>query len=348
MGEAAVESHTGRTLIGDSKFYTEENIRALGESPFVTRVPASIKLEGEYIERSLHESTWTQKDKNYKFRSYDLEHYGTKMRWIVFYSEHAHERVKKTLTATITKQGEQLKKDLFHLQAQRFACGDDAKKALDVVAKKYAFYKISCSNLVVVQCYAKAGRPTNGAKKIAAGHQVEASFERIQSKIDSEIEHKSCFVLATNIPETDLPAAHVLDEYKGQDCVEKCFGFMKAPSFFAASFFVKSVERIQAMLVIMTLALLIYTVAQRRLRQWLKDNKKTIPSQIKKPLDRPTLRWTFQLLEGIYHVAFFTIEGHLKMVLQGLTDLRILILSCFGEAVMKMYGIEQPFVAPSG
>jgi transposase len=200
----------------------------------------------------------------------------------------------------LKKQEEQLKKELRHLRTQRFSCSDDAKKALVAIEKKYHFHQITNSNINAIERHARAGRPGVGTEKIVSAYQVEATFEIMQSKIDSEIEHSSCFILATNIPEKELSAANVINEYKGQDHVEKCFAFMKAPSFFAASFFVKSIKRIQAMLVVMTLALLIYTVAQRRLRKWLMDNKKTIPNQIKKPVTRPTLRWAFMCLEGIY------------------------------------------------
>lgn len=291
---------------------------------------------------------WTEKNKDYKFRSYDLEHYGTKMRWIVFYSQHAHDRTIKTFTATLKKQEAQLKKDLSRLQTQQFSCSDDARKALTAIEKKYVFYQVKKIRIDSIERHSKVGRPVPGAKKSVHAYQVEATFEIIQSKVNSEIEHRSCFVLATNIPEKDLPAANVIDDYKGQDHVEKCFEFMKAPSFFAASFFVKSVKRIQAMLVVMTLALLVYTVAQRRFRKWLMDNKKTIPNQIKKPVARPTLRWAFMCLEGIYTVTVFSVDGKMQSVIKGLNDLRILILSCFGEAVMKLYDIERYFDPTTG
>jgi transposase len=50
------------------------------------------------------------------------------------------------------------------------------------------------------------------------------------------------------------------------------------------------------------LALLIYSVAQRRLRQELARQKENLPNQINQPTQRPTLRWVFQLLEGIHRV----------------------------------------------
>ena len=49
----------------------------------------------------------------------------------------------------------------------------------------------------------------------------------------------------------------------------------------------------------MTLALLVYAIAQRRLHKALKDLQKTIPNQIRKETAKPTLRWIFQLLDGI-------------------------------------------------
>ena len=100
----------------------------------------------------------------------------------------------------------------------------------------------------------------------------------------------------------------------------------------------KSAKRIQAMLVVMMLSLLIYTIAQRRLRNYLKANQKAIPNQINQPTQRPTLRWIFQCLEGVNYVIFKT-NDVLTVVIHGITELRRMILSCFGEAVQQIYQI---------
>ena len=49
--------------------------------------------------------------------------------------------------------------------------------------------------------------------------------------------------------------------------VEGGFRFLKDPLFFVSSLFVKKPCRIQGLLMVMTLALLVYSVAQRRMRQ---------------------------------------------------------------------------------
>ena len=341
LKEAAKESSKEMILIADSKLYTKENIEALQHAPFITRVPATISAEQNHISTALQNDSWTKIDNGYKFQAFNFEHYGIKQRWVVFYSQQARDRAEKTLDKLIKKQTDKLNKDLFHLQAQRFSCDSDAQKALSALIKKYPYHKIIDSNVTVSLRHEKVGRPALGAAQATNLYQIRATTEVEKTAVMQVLNQRSCFVLATNIVENKLAAADIIKEYKDQDYVEKGFAFMKAPSFFAAAFYIKSVARIQAMLVVMTLALLVYTVAQRRLRSSLAINKKTIPNQIKKPTARPTLRWAFQIIEGIDYVKVYAVAGPIQTVIQGLTDLKKLILSCFGKAVMKIYRIEE-------
>ena len=79
--------------------------------------------------------------------------------------------------------------------------------------------------------------------------------------------HKGCFVLGTNIGADDLRDEEVIAAYKAQSQVEGGFRFLKDPLFFVSSLFVKKPTRVQGVLMVLTLALLVYSVAQRRLRQ---------------------------------------------------------------------------------
>ena len=74
-------------------------------------------------------------------------------------------------------------------------------------------------------------------------------------------------MLGTNIEARGLSDAEVIAAYKAQSQVEGGFRFLKDPLFFVSSLFVKKPSRIQGLLMVMTLALLGYAVAQRRLRQ---------------------------------------------------------------------------------
>ena len=75
--------------------------------------------------------------------------------------------------------------------------------------------------------------------------------------------------------------------------------FWTDPLFLASSVFVKTPERLVALSLVMVLCLLVYRLAEHRLREQLAATGQTVPSQVNKPTDRPTLRWMFQCFEGI-------------------------------------------------
>ena len=95
------------------------------------------------------------------------------------------------------------------------------------------------------------------------------------------------------------------------------------------------------LLMVMTLALFVYAIAQRRLHQPLKNLEETLPNQIRKETAKPTLRLIFQLLDGIDLVKM-DIEKSTHVVVSGLTALKQQTLSYFGSSVMKIYGLDSP------
>lgn len=341
MRQAAKSSSDGVTIISDAKLYTEDNVKALGPTYFITRVPASIGLEGNYVAEAIKNNDWTVIDENYKFASFDLEHYGARQRWIVYYSKQAHERTKKTFEKRLQKIEDELKKDLLKLQKKEIGCVDDANAAIAAISKKYKYHLITNTSTTAVEKHSGAGRPAAGAKKQIDHYEITASYKVLEDVVKKTIDHDSCFVLATNISLAKLAPSDVLKEYKKLDYTEKGFAFLKTPEFFTDAFYIKSVDRIQAMLVVMVLALLIYTVAQRRMRKYLETVKTMIPNQIKQPTKRPTLRWLFQCLEGIDVVHVLATAGPIQTFINGITELKRTILSCFGELVMEMYNINQ-------
>ena len=159
------------------------------------------------------------------------------------------------------------------------------------------------------------------------------------AKITRQQQRKACFVLGTTMPVTALTEAEVVAGSKGQSAVERGFRLLKAPGFFVSSLFVKKPSRLQGLLMVMTLALLVYSVAQRRMRPQLTHQHDTLPNQIGPPGARPTLRWIFQLLEGINRVAL-SVQGHVTIVMEGLTALRRKILQLFGQKVCQIYQIS--------
>jgi transposase len=96
------------------------------------------------------------------------------------------------------------------------------------------------------------------------------------------------FILATN--DLNLDPNTILSYYKGQQAVERCFRFLKNKSFRVAEVYLKKPERIEALAMIMVLTLTIYSIAEWMLRKRMRETGETIPNQLKKPTQKPTLK----------------------------------------------------------
>ena len=79
-----------------------------------------------------------------------------------------------------------------------------------------------------------------------------------------------------------------------------------------------------------------YAVTQRRLHRQLARQNETVTNQINQPTQRPTLRWVFQLLEGIHRIRV-TIQGKVHDLIEGLGAVETNILRLFGAEVCGLY-----------
>ena len=64
-----------------------------------------------------------------------------------------------------------------------------------------------------------------------------------------------------------------------------------------------------------------------------------MPHHITQPTQRPTLRWVFQLLEGMHRVRVM-VQGQVHDVIEGLNDVQSNILRLFGDEVCRLYQIS--------
>lgn len=328
-----------RYFVADSKLYSEKTAPTLDQINFITRVPSTLKLEQGTIVRALQaDDSWRSADKEYRLQEFPIDLYGINdQRWVVVFSKQARDRSEKTLKKEVDKENESIKKELFHLQAQRFSCEEDAKKALKKISKKWRYHQVSGEKITPLKRYVKPGRPTaNTPQEIEWQSEVTATFD--QASFSKVLDQRSCFVLATNILTENLSMHDVLIGYKGQDKTEKGFAFLKSPEFFTSSLFLKKPSRIDALLMIMVLSLLVYSVAQRRLRNQLSLLKSTLPNQINKPTATPTMRWIFQLFEGVNYVTVTTGDS-VNHIIEGLTDLRLKIIGLLDGETQKIYQI---------
>jgi len=77
-----------------------------------------------------------------------------------------------------------------------------------------------------------------------------------------------------------VPTDQILSYYKDQNQVEKSFRFLKSPMSMALAIYLKKPKRIVVLAIVMYLALMVYALAERKLR--LPSKLKTRPYPIRK------------------------------------------------------------------
>ena len=333
------QSPTPRYLIADRKLYSKDNAVQLKPLGFITRIPDTLKLVSQVIRQALREDTWQALDDTTRYHRLELCHYGMAQRWFVICSEAAMQRAETSVSKAQKRECEAIETPLFHLQARRFESPHSAQAALATLAKSWHYHQVASTELVEHKRYAGKGRPSAKTPIKASEWQMQAKVRLDAEAIRRSKQHKGCFVLGTNIEADDLSDEEVIVAYKAQSQVEGGFRFLKDPLFVVSSLFVKKPSRIQGLLMVMTLALLVYSVAQRRLRQELARQQERLPNQINQPTQRPTLRWVFQLLEGIHRVRVI-VHDHVHDLIEGLNEVQIKILRLFGQHVCQIYQIS--------
>ena len=334
--ETLKNSPSPRYLVADCQLSHEDNAASWQSLGCITRIPQTLKRVSPVIRQALEMDTWQRRDEQTGSQRLELCHFGIEQRWLVVQSQAAAWRAEVTRSTAQKREHEAIEQQLFHVQAKRFETPQLAQEALAALGKKWKYHQVESSQLIEHKRYATKGRPTPKTPIKATEWQLQARVRPDVERLQQAKQYHACFVLGSNIEAEQLSDAEVIAGYKGQAQAEGGFRFLKAPLFFVSSLFVKKPSRIQGLLMVMTLALLVYAVAQRRLRRELGRQNETIPNQINHPTNRPTLRWVFQGLEGIARVRI-QVADQVQELITGLNAVKIKILRLFGQQVCHMY-----------
>lgn len=309
FGQIAVEYQkqleVNSLIVADSALYTESNLKMMSELDWLCRVPLSIKAAKSLISTIPESEFIDSKIPGYKLVSKTEKYAGIEQRWLVVQSQERRESDLRKLTQKITKAESKAVQELKKLSQEEFACEADAIKALSKLSKQFKYHQIN--EILVTQVKSKT---KDSPQEIS--YQISATVSEDESKINTELLSAGRFIIATNVLDSnELSNDSMLSEYKAQQSCERGFGFLKDPLFFADSIFLKSPERIESLGMIMGLCLLVYTLAQRQIRNALKESKSTIKNQLGKATNRPTLRWIFQCFQCI-HLVEYNNEQHVS------------------------------------
>jgi transposase len=324
-------------VVMDSAGFSEDTLKEAQDIFWVMRVPETLAQAKRLVKETSAEEM-VELEPGYLGKEVSCEYAGIQQRWLVVFSQAAQVRELKTLEKAQAKELDRAQKEWRKLEGQNFNCQADAEKALEQFNQKWKVHLANAKAVAVMQ-YPRCGRPTAEDQKEVVGYALEGSLEANTAAIAEAKRSLGRFIIATNDLDAErLPTNAMLENYKDQGVsVERGFRFLKDPLFFAHSLFLKKPERLMALLMIMGLALLIYSLAERKLRQALKEMNASVPDQRRKPTQRPTIRWIFQIFEGL---DILLVKQNGEVVLRQLLNLRPAqeqVITLLGSRVQKCY-----------
>lgn len=326
-------------FVADSALYTPEKLLSAPNLRFITRVPESIKDAKMLCQIPKENLDWIQLKDGYSIVNLGSIYGNIKQRWQLIFSEQAFKREQKTLVNKIETEREQISKDLWRAGIKVYTCKLDANKAAILLLKNLKYHSVVYT-IDEVTKYAHAGRSKKGEIPQVIGYKICASLEQNTSKIAKKESTLGRFILATNELDYDcLSDEDILIEYKQQSQVESGFRFIKDPCFQVSSVFLKTPHRIEALMMVMTLCLMVYNMAQFYIRRSLKNNDDTVPNQLKKPINNPTARWIFRMMLGISVVQMKLKDVVVREFVTNLNSITTKIIRYFGTHAMRIYGV---------
>ncbi|MEZ9133536.1 transposase [Vibrio breoganii] len=328
-------AQNSRYFIADAALYTSDSICSLDEQKqkFITRVPMTIKMAKQALLALLPEQLEPICN-GYSGHWIESDYGNVKQRWLLVNSEQATKREEATFYKNLDKNLTKELKSLAQLAKKQFACAIDAQKAMSEFQSQCQLLSFDQSEIRQVPEFAGRGRPKKDEDPTGYHYKVEANPFTDLEKVKLAKLKVGMFILATNDTEsTDLDMVALLEHYKSQQKVERGFRFLKSPEFLTSSIFLKKPQRVEALLMVMTLSLMVYAGLEHKIRKELAVTEEFFPSMVKnKTTSKPTARWVFLKFEGVD-----TLEFGDQWFITGIQDHQRRLLQLLGKLYEAIY-----------
>ena len=329
------------TYVADSAIVTEENLKAMTKLSLhlIARFPETFSLCHTLMERAVGDAGWENVGKLstrtgsacYKIKSFTEQLYGCQYRFVVVYSDKHNERKLKSLTKKIDHEHRRLLK--VNKKPKLFHCQEDAQDVLLATINSTIFWNVTgqVEAVKIKKKTRKRGRrPKNAVIEYDTFYKLHYEFTTNDVKIKSEQQKAGMFVLiATDLK--NFEDKEILVEYKRQTSVEMSFKFLKSPMI-VDRVFLKNNSRIEALGYLMLIALMIWTLMEREVRQNISEPL-IGPGRVK--MIKPTAWAIMMMLSSLKVVVYKNNDRPLRDFAKPPTENQILCLSYLGMSLEK-------------
>ncbi len=290
--------------VADAALVTEDNLATLGDTMFISRLPATYNECGRLIAEAVAHNTWeecgiiahTKPTKHrpatlYKAYEGAVTLYGTSYRAVVIHSSAQDKRRLQRLERALQASYNLVQTATRTAEQQEYFCRADADAAAAKLRAMHAAYHLIDVVVEERPLYGR-GRPSLHKPRAvkAVRYRLKTTIRLQTERIVRMEEEAGCFVLLTNVPTAGAlahSARDVLTVYKEQHGTEQNYGFLKDPVI-VNSLFLKKPERIEALGLVVLLALLIWRLMERTMRTYVDTTNIPLTGWDKKATERPT------------------------------------------------------------
>jgi transposase len=290
--------------VADAALVTEANLAVLGDTLFITRLPATYNECGRLIAEAVARNAWeevgvlahTKPTKHrpatsYKASEGEVTLYGTAYRAVVVHSSAQDKRRQQRLARDIQAADSTMQTTVRTAEQQEYFCRADADAAAAQLRAVYTPYHLVDVTVEERPVYGR-GRPSSHKPRPvkALCYRLKTTISPHTERIGRTEEEAGCFVLLTNVPTAGNlahSARELLTVYKEQHGTEQNYGFLKDPVI-VNSLFLKKPERIEALGLVLLLSLLLWRLMERQMRAHVESTGMPLTGWDKKTTERPT------------------------------------------------------------
>lgn len=300
--------------VADCKLINSNNMEQLDQLKFISRFPANFKQHDQVIYQALEADQWQElgvlaqtpsPSKNCQRASYKAHEAQVTIneknyRALVIQTDHLDKRRTKGIERRHLKAKQQIEKQIKAATKISYHCPNDAASAIKTITtpKKNQSWGI-IGTITETPTYAPGRTPKNGVRKIKSiKYQLLLEAKENTDYLNSELKKAGCFVMISNLTESEKSAHEILKTYKSQYGIEQNFSFLKEP-LIVNDTFLKKASRIDALTFILLLSLMIWNLIQRELRNSPEVARGLLKDLNKRATQRPTSYLFMSQLSGI-------------------------------------------------
>lgn len=326
----------------DSAMVTERNLAIIDDSTrFVSRLPANYSACANAIKEAVDSDAWTDIGRlsenpgsknrpgaNYKTFETTVVLHGRAYRAVVVHSDSHDKRRRKKLDKDLQSSKMELLKALKGT-ATVYHCEADAAEAAKTIGAMSASFHFLEPKVRSFQARRRGRPPKNRPAPMQTKYELSWEVKENEDAVAAGRKEAGCFALISNVPaegDDGLIAAELLRVYKGQYGVESDFAFLKDP-LVVNDTFLKSPHRIDALGMILIIALLVWRLMERTMRSWTENNDEDLPGWDGKATRKPT---TFMMTTAMWGIQAVRTKDGRRFPIGRMSDRQKAFLQALG------------------